>query len=308
MFAVLLSFLASVFWGSSDFVAGFGSRRFGALRVTLIAYVGATIFTCVAFLLDTKANATGVFTHAEAGTSAAMVGAVQVGAVAALATTIGLITFYAALTLAPMGVVTAIVAAAEVVLPVLIGVFLQGERLTFMGWAGVIIAALGAVWVGGVESGRTRTGFTGVLLAVVAGVGFGLGVIALDYAPAGSGLTTPFVQMAGGLTLTFMLVAATWVSTGLRRFTVSMGVIVDVALNVRAWMIGLTCGVLQGGANLLLLAALREGRLAVVGVIVCLYPVTTALLARFIVKEVLTGKHWFGIGVALAGCVLLAFA
>jgi drug/metabolite transporter (DMT)-like permease len=44
----------------------------------------------------------------------------------------------------------------------------------------------------------------------------------------------------------------------------------------------------------------------VVGVVLCLYPVTTAFLARFILDERLTAKHIVGITIALSGCVMLA--
>ena len=65
-------------------------------------------------------------------------------------------------------------------------------------------------------------------------------------------------------------------------------------------------GVFDTGANVLFLLATRTGDLGVSAVIVSLYPVVVVLLARFVLKERLTGMQIGSAGLALGASVLLA--
>lgn len=293
MIPVLLAFCSSAFWGSSDFVAGLGARRVGALRTSLIVYLGATSVTVSALGLRP-----GEFSSA----------GVLSGAVAAAVSAVGFVSFYMALALAPMGAVTAVVAATEVVLPVVVGVMLQDELISGLGWIGILTATGGAVLVGLAEGGRDRSSSRAIYLAVLAGTGFGLAVVALEAAPHESGLVAPAVEMGGGLLLTLSFVAFARFSRTASRFAIGIGIESREPLERKTWILGFAAGAIQGLANLLLMFALWSGHLAVVGVIVCLYPITTALLARVVLQERLSKRHWAGIALALVGCVFLAFA
>jgi drug/metabolite transporter (DMT)-like permease len=66
------------------------------------------------------------------------------------------------------------------------------------------------------------------------------------------------------------------------------------------------CGVLDTAANVLFLLATRTGALSVSGVLVSLYPVVVLLLARFVLRERLTGLQLTGVGLALTASALLA--
>ena len=70
----------------------------------------------------------------------------------------------------------------------------------------------------------------------------------------------------------------------------------------------LLCGVLDTAANVLFLLATRTGSLSVSGVLVSLYPVVVVLLARFVLRERLTGLQLTGVGLALTASALLASA
>ena len=51
----------------------------------------------------------------------------------------------------------------------------------------------------------------------------------------------------------------------------------------------------------------RAGRLDVAAVLASLYPAVTILMARFILKEEVSTRQWFGLGVATAAIVFIAF-
>jgi len=70
----------------------------------------------------------------------------------------------------------------------------------------------------------------------------------------------------------------------------------------------LLCGLLDTAANVLFLLATRSGSLSVSGVLVSLYPVVVVLLARFVLRERLTGLQLTGVGMALTASALLATA
>jgi drug/metabolite transporter (DMT)-like permease len=76
----------------------------------------------------------------------------------------------------------------------------------------------------------------------------------------------------------------------------------------RSRALGVTAGVLLGAANALLLLALRSGSLAVVSVLVNLYPLATIVLSRAALKERMSPVQTLGVMLALAATVLLALA
>lgn len=294
MLSVVLSLVAATVWGGSDFSAGIASRRVGALYASFLTFLGATVLLFVAVPL---------FGSDWSGA------AVSAGMVAAFGATVGFISFYAGLALAPIGVVTAIVAACEVVVPVLVAVIWKGEHLALLGWVGVIAAGAGAVIVGASEGGWGGAGLRAVVLSVIGGIGFGLSVVALDFAPESSGVLAPGIEMAGGLVLVSLLLLVTRFAPSLRRRLEPLALFLPETSGVRGGIgLGLLAGLLQGGANIVLMLALWSGQLAVVGAISALYPVSAALLAWMILREKLSKPLIAGIAIALAGCVLLGIA
>ena len=165
--------------------------------------------------------------------------AVSAGLIAALGATVGFIAFYAGLALAPIGVVTAIVAACEVVVPVLVAVIWKGEQLTMIGWVGVFAAGAGAVIVGASEGGWGGAGLRAVVLAVIGGVGFGLSVVALDFVPEpqgvrggiGLGLLAGALQGGANIVLMFALWAGQLAVVG------AISALYPVSAALLAWVI-----------------------------------------------------------------------
>jgi len=317
MTGVLLAFAASVAWGGSDFVGGLATRRSTPLRATVWTFVGASAFAALTLLLPDAAFSASVL---------------SAGAAAGLACVIGYLAFFGALASGPMGPIAAIVGAVESLVPVAISVAAGSAGLSWLGWLGAALAVSGGVVIGLAERGEGRATPRPLLLAVLGGLGFGFSVVFLDAAPAESGVVAPFVEVAVGLAVlaVFAGVARRWgaLAAGMAWLGLVGGPAgaasgtpadgsgpgcagadrtgTERAAARRAAVVGLWAGVAFALANVLLMAALRIGPLAAVGVAVALYPVTTTVLARVVLHERLNAWHVSGLVAALAGCALLA--
>jgi len=294
MAGVVLAFLSSIFWGTSDFVGGVSSRKSTALRATLWSFVGAVIVSTIALLaVPWEASSTAI-------TAGVLAGAFAVG---------GFLALYASLATASMGVVTVIVGAAEAIVPVVVGLLWHHDSLSVLAWCGVAIALAGATLIGMAEGASGTASWQPLALALVSGMLFGGSLVALDAAPVDSGLVTPTMEVVVGLALLLVIALAIARIGAVGRAAHSIGITsgtADPSRKALGW--GLIAGAFLAVANITLLLALRNGQLSVVGVVLCLYPVTTAILARVFLHERLTRKHILGITVAIAGCVLLAVA
>jgi uncharacterized membrane protein len=105
-----------------------------------------------------------------------------------------------------------------------------------------------------------------------------------------------FWPLVAGRLTSIPLLAAGTVVTG-RSFAVG-------SRRVGATIVG--AGLLDMAANALFLLASREGLLALVGVLSSLYPASTVLLARVVLRERLQGVQVVGLTLACAGVVLMA--
>jgi len=297
MIGVLLAAVSSVFWGASDFVAGVAARRIDALRTSIWAVIGAgALLLAVLFVMPPVWSDTVIW----------------VGIIAGACSTVGFVTLYASFALAPLGVATAILAASEAVLPLIIGVVWKGDALGAAGWIGIVLAVVGAVVVGASE-GRTddgpgHAGFRAVVLAAIAGLAFGLAIAAVDAAPVESGFLSVALEMAVSLVMLLVLMLVVRAAPRVRASATSLGLLApNHDPRSGAWF-GLLSGGVQGVANIVMLLALWNGQLSVVGAIICLYPLTTVFLARIILGEKLRRMQILGIAIALLGCLLLALA
>lgn len=272
---VLLSLLAAVGWGASDFLGGVAGRRGHPAAVAIIGQAGVIGVVAVA-LAVVRAGAPG---PAE----------LWWGALAGLGGGVGVLALYWGLSVSRMSVVSPVSGVLSAGLPALAGVLL-GQSLSPLAWAGVAAGipavALVSAEPGGADGGVSRR--AGVIAGVVAGAGFALLFIGLDRAGTRAGIW-PLVpaELAGTA-----LIAA-WLIPKRNRprrgqWRPSTGP-------------GLLTGVLGGLANLAYLAATGHGQLAVVAVVAALYPGITVVLARFVFRE-----HWGPLQVI--GLLVSAFA
>jgi drug/metabolite transporter (DMT)-like permease len=158
------------------------------------------------------------------------------------------------------------------------------------GWLALGVAFVAIALASAGSRGDAAAG-AGLVYGLGAGVGFGLFFVALDLTPDGSGL--------------WPLVAGRVVSVALLAVALLSPARCGPLHGLRLMLL---CGVLDTAANVLFLLATRTGTLSVSGVLVSLYPVVVVLLARFVLRERLSGLQLTGVGLALTASALLASA
>ncbi len=294
LFTVLLALTASVSYGVSDFAGAVAARRLRVIPATAATYSVALV-TLAALLLVVP----GAWSS----------GSVMWGAAAGIAAVVGFVAFYAALAAGPMSLAAPLIAVLGSLVPVLVAVAL-GESLPLLAWVAIGLAIVGAGLISVTRRAeaprlRPRT----VVLSVVAGASLGLSVVFLDRVPSDSGITAAVVEIAVG-------VGALGATLGLARVVPAVARAADSLDDAppssgtrgRALAISAVAGVLLGIANAALVVALLGGSLAVVSVLVGLYPAATILLARLVHGERIGPLQVVGVVVAIGASVLLALA
>ena len=274
----------SLLWGLADFGGGMLTRRSPALTVVVVSQGIA------AAVLGAVVVATGGWS--EAGPR------LWFAFAAGLVGPVALLSFYKALALGPMGVVSPL-ATLSVAVPVGVGLFL-GERPGLMQAAGIAVAVTGIVLAGGPQLRGAPVQRQAILLTLIAALGFGT-VFAL-IAEASTTVT--------GLFLALFVQRVTNVATGGAALYVSVrrggaalpkGGFAWGSLPALAFV-----GLADVAANGTYSVAAQHGPVTVAAVLASLYPVVTALAARGFLSERLRVIQAAGAGLALVGTLLLA--
>jgi drug/metabolite transporter (DMT)-like permease len=192
--------------------------------------------------------------------------------------------------------IVAPIAATGVALPVIVGL-IGGDDPGPIGAAGLALAVVGVVMAsreddeGAADAGQQRLS---VVLAIVAGLGFGSYFVLAEYASSAD------VGWALVLSRTsaFPLIAAIALVALRRRDATRPG---PAALTALA-----AIGLLDLGANYCFNYASTIGELSSVAVTSSLYPVTTVMLAAVWLGERVQGVQRFGVVIALTGVVMIA--
>lgn len=274
----------SLLWGLADFGGGLLTRRTPALTVVVLSQ---TIATAV---LGVIVVATGGWS--EAGPR------LWFAFAAGLVGPVAMISFYKALALGPMGVVSPL-ATLSVAVPVSVGLFL-GERPGLLQVAGIAVAVTGVVLAGGPQLRGAAVQRRTILLTLVAALGFGAVFVLIS--EASTTLT--------GLFLALFVQRVTNVAAGgaalcvsLRRGAAALpeGGLAWSALPALGFV-----GLADVAANGTYSVAAHHGPVTVAAVLASLYPVVTALAARGFLSERLRAVQAAGAGLALLGTLLLA--
>lgn len=280
----LFALATSLLWGLADFGGGLLTRRVPALTVVVVSQ------TIAAAVLGAIVVATGGWS--EAGPR------LWFAFAAGLAGPVAMISFYKALALGPMGVVSPL-ATLSVAVPVGVGLFL-GERPGLTQAVGIAVAVTGVVLAGGPQLGGGAVQRRAILLTLVAALGFGT-VFAL-IAEASTTVTGLFLALfvqrltnvaAGGVALC--------VSVKRGAPALPRGGFPWASLPALAFV-----GLADVAANGTYSVAAQHGPVTVAAVLASLYPVVTALAARGVLRERLRGVQAAGAGLALVGTLLLA--
>ncbi|MFD5271404.1 EamA family transporter [Streptomyces sp. NPDC058335] len=280
----LFALATSLLWGLADFGGGLLTRRAPALTVVVVSQ------SIAAVVLGAVVVATGGWS--EAGPR------LWFAVAAGLVGPVALLSFYKALALGPMGVVSPL-ATLSVAVPVSVGLFL-GERPGWTQAAGIAVAVVGVVLAGGPQLRGAAVQRRAVLLTLVAALGFGTVFV----------LITEASTTVTGLFLALFVQRVTNVLTGGAALyaTVRRGApaLPEGGLPWNALPAYAFVGLADVAANGTYAIAAQHGPVTVAAVLASLYPVVTSLAARGFLRERLRAIQAAGAGLALVGTLLLA--
>lgn len=271
---VLFGLLSALSWGSGDFCGGIASRRGRAYSVVMVAeFVGAVVLILLALITGERwPDRITLLWSGGAG----------------VAGLIGLLALYMGLASGQMGVVAPLSAVIGGVVPIAASLVIDGVPAPLQ-IAGFLVALV-AVWLLA-GSGEFRPERRQVILAAVAGMGFGLYFVLVERASRDEVYWTLAVaRIVAGLALVLYL-AVTRQPLLPRRDALPLAVV---------------AGFFDGGGNLFFALAAQSGRLDVASILASLYPGTTVLLARLFLQERLTRTQAIGVAAALGAVVLIA--
>lgn len=273
LLSAAFSLASAVSWGAGDFCGGLAARRTGIFQ----AVIGSQAIGIVLL----AGLALGV------GERVPSVPALALCGLAGVLGAVGLLALYRALAEGRMGIAAPVSGVLSAGVPAIAAALVDGApgALKLAGFG----VALLAVWLVSRGPGATvRPRDLG--LPILAGFGFGLFIVVIGRANAGAVFWPLVAARAASLTL---LTAA------------ALAARQPVWPARRDWALLAGSGVLDAGGNSFLVLAAQTGRLDVAAVLSSLYPASTVLLARAILKEHLSRRQMLGVLAALAAIVLI---
>ena len=269
-----LSLLAAAAWGGGDFSGGLAAKQASVFRVVALAHACGLLAMLAMVWITGEALPPGAD--------------LLWGGFAGFSGAFGIAALYRALAIGRMGVVAPVASVVTGFLPVLVGFRTEGlpDRFQLAGFA----LALVSIWLVARPNEHIDS-HRGLGLAVLAGVTFGLFLIA--------------GKQAGHHGVFWPLVAARVVSTTLMATMVAFLPRDPRPLRIVLWPIVLS-GILDSAGNALFIGATRHGRLDVAAVLSSLYPASTVVLARVLLKERISVLQGTGIVGALISVALIS--
>ena len=269
-----LSLLAAASWGGGDFSGGVAAKQASVFRVVAVAhFVGLLSMLLMARLTGEVMPPRidllwGVF----AGVSGAF----------------GIAALYKALAVGRMGVIAPVASVVTGIFPVLFSIRTEGlpDRIQMLGFA----LALVSIWLVAGPSGYVDS-HRALGLAVLAGLMFGLFLVGGKQA-GHHAVFWPLVAARAASTL-LMLAIVAFAPRGPQPLRPALGAMV-------------LSGLLDSAGNALFIAATRHGRLDVSAVLSSLYPASTVILARVLLKEKISPMQGAGIVGALLAVALIS--
>ena len=270
---IVFGLTSAACWGAADFCGGLATKRTQVYRVIISSQIVSLILLLALALVTREAPLP--IDRLLLGYAAGMFGA------------IGMIALYRALADSHMGVAAPVSAVVAAAVPVIFGVFLEGfpgaPQLLGFGLAFI------AVWLIS-RSSRAKVQWNDLGLPFLAGLGFGIFFVIIGGVGASAVWWPLIAARFGSLSLLLGLTLIKQQAQVVERPLIALAVII---------------GVLEVGGNACYILARQAGRLDVAAVLASLYPATTVLLARFVLKEHLGRSQLAGIVAALAAIVLI---
>jgi drug/metabolite transporter (DMT)-like permease len=276
LLALAISLASAFSWGVSDFLGGQQSRRLPVLGVLAVSQPAGLILIAVLIPL---VGADPI--PADKLAIAFLAGAASLG---------GLGAFYAAMAMGTVSVVAPI-AALGVLVPVAVGLA-EGEDPAAIQLAG-LVPAIAGVAVLSYEENSLHAGVArrSIVLAIIAGLGFGVFFTGIDAAAADRPGWAILAVRVGGVTA--VAIALLVVRPGWEGVAAAVPVL-------------LVIGFFDVLANALFAVASTKGLLPVVAVGGSMYPAFTVALAHGVLGERLAPVQWSGVLLALTGVAMIA--
>jgi len=278
----LLALASAVLYGSADFFGGLTARRANTIATVVWSQFAGLVLLLLAlpFLPAATVSSRDWIWGFSAGFSGG----------------IGVAFLYRALAVGTMAVVAPTTAVIAAMIPVLFA-FAVGERLRPLTFAGVALALVAIVLVSRPASAQTtdadspRRGFPpGFGLALLSGVSVGIFFLSLARTSIAAGMWPLIAARISSITL-FVAIA----------FIAKRTLLMDRTATGTATL----GGALDMAANAVYMTAARIGPLSIVVTLASLYPASTVLLARWILKEHLSWAQLAGLVAALCAVVLI---
>ena len=269
-----LSLAAAACWGAADFNGGIGTKGANPFGVVVVAHGVGLVCMLAAALITGEA----IPSHR----------ALAFGAAAGVAGGLGLAALYRSLSVGKMGINAPVAAVLTAALPVVYSFRSEGWP-SWIQIAGFAIALV-SIWLIAMPSGGIGRP-QGLGTAVLAGIGFSAFLVLSKQAAVESVFWPLVIARAASMTMMLLICLVArrpWIpATNALKFIV-------------------IAGVLDSVGNALFVAATRRGRLDVAAVLSSLYPATTVLLARFVLKERISTLQTTGMAAALIAVPLIA--
>jgi drug/metabolite transporter (DMT)-like permease len=281
---LLLALASALTWGAGDFLGGLATRQAKAVSTTFTSQIVGLLGLVVVCLL----GAGGTIVFSDLGW----------GVAAGLCAVSGLGLFYESMARGAFGPVASITSVMSGAIPILAGLAL-GERPSTFLLGGVVVAVL-AIWLIAGEKrkpGDPEHSAIANIFALGGGALFGLYFVFLSRAGNSSGLW-PLAAGRSAATLALGLTIAVMRKTKSKNTAwVPQG---------KSFRLSASAGLLDVSANALYFYASRNGLLSVVAVLASLYPVSTIVLARVVLREKLNHRRLVGMVVGLCAVSIIA--
>lgn len=272
---VVFGMCSAVIWGAADFCGGLATRRSEVLGVLFVSQlIGTLLLVLPLWFLQERFPAPADMLWGAAGGACGL---------------IGITAFYIGLARGRMGVVAPVAAVVTAGLPVIVGTFLEGlpPAVKYMGFA----LGLLSIWLVSRPAPGNPVHLRELVLPALAGASFGGFFIFLDQAAD----TSVWWPLLAARTASILLILLA-------------GLLLQKPLMPPRDKIPLIAlaGLLDTGGNIFYMLAARAGRLDIAAVLASLYPAATVVLARLILKELISRWQLMGIIAALSAVVLIA--
>jgi drug/metabolite transporter (DMT)-like permease len=271
---VLCALLSAVVWGTGDFSGGIATRSKNQYQVLfLVSIPGITVLAAFALLFNEMIpSMKGILWAFSAGLSGAF----------------GIAALYKGLSLGNSAAVAPIAAVIGAGLPVVFSCLELGLPGTVQ-VLGFIMAIIGIWLVSRPPGGQRHASRQGLILAMIAGIGFG-------------GFFTLIAQVDKGLVFMPLVISK---SAAIIIAVTTLLYRRETLPSMKGTPIALIAGLFDAGGNIFFMLAKHYTRLDVAAVLASMYPAITVILAWLVLREKVCASQWMGVVMCILAIALI---